>query len=448
MAERVSSALASSGLTIRPMRAGDDLEAELDLRHRSFGPMSEEARAYWRAELLECVRTGRQFGAWDAGQMIGAARYHDMLQYWHGRPVRMAGVGGVKVAPEARGRGVGRALMTGLLTELGGQGYALSALYPATAQIYRSLGWELAGGNYRAEVPGRTLGSLLRRDAQVPAAPDGQAGGVGMAPPGAGIRRAVPDDAGEVIAVLGAIHAAARDCGPATRDEASVRRWIADRDLFSYLADDGFLCYGWLADSSREILIETLQAGSAQTATALWGIVASHASVTEVVHATVGPNDPVSWLTREPDVSVRRLRHWMLRVLDPSAAISGRGFPAGVRAAVQLELADPQLPAQAGSYTLSVADGQGSLSRGITGLPASSPTAASVGSGLAGSGPAGSGPVALGPVAFGPRGFAALYAGVPMATLRAAGLAAGGDRAADAALDAVFAAQSFMLDYF
>ncbi len=150
--------------------------------------------------------------------------------------------------------------------------------------------------------------------------------------------------------------------------------------------------------------------------------------MTEVVYATVGPSDPVSWLTSEPDVSVRRLRHWMLRVLDPAAAIAGRGFPAGVRAAVPLELADPQLPAHAGSYTLAVADGRGSLTRGGTGLSADSPSAT--------------------PVGLGPRGFAALYAGVPTATLRAAGLATGGDPRSDAALDAAFAAQSFLLDYF
>ena len=35
-----------------------------------------------------------------------------------------------------------------------------------------------------------------------------------------------------------------------------------------------------------------------------------------------------------------------------------------------------------------------------------------------------------------------------MATLRAAGLAAGGDPHTDAALDAAFAAQSYLLDYF
>ncbi len=410
------------------MRAGDDLDAELDLRHRSFGPMSTNDRAYQRNELADCVRTGRQFGVWDGAQLIGTARYYDMRQYWQGRPVPMAGVGGVKVAPEARGRGVGRALMTALLAELAGQGYALSTLYPATAQIYRSLGWELAGGNYRAEVPGRTLGSLLGADPQLPAAQAGDSGSGGDREPGSALRRAAPDDADSVIATLGAVHSAARDCGPATRDPASVRRWIADPESFAYLADDGFLSYRWHGGTSKAILVEALQAGSAGTARALWGHVASHASVTEMVYANVGPVDPLSWLTWEPDVSVHRLRHWMLRVLDPATAIADRGFPAGVRAAVPLELADPQLPAHAGSYTLAVADGKGSLSRGLTGLRASSPSAT--------------------PVALGPRGFAALYGGIPMATLRVAGLVTGGDPHTDAALDAAFAAQSYLLDYF
>ena len=408
------------------MRADDDLDAELDLRHRSFGPMSSGDRAYWRAELLDCVQTGRQFGVWDGDQLLGAARYHDMRQYWHGKAVPMSGVGGVKVAPEARGRGVGRALMTGLLAAITDQGFALSTLYPATAQIYRSLGWELAGGNYRAEVPGRSLGSLLPPDPQLPAEPGGPPGRNAAAEPS--IRRATPEDAERVIAVLGAAHAAALDCGPATRDAGSVRRWLADSAMFCYLAEDGFLGYRWHGGTSKAILIEALQACSADTARALWRIVASHSSVTEVIYAMVGPADPVSWLTREPDVDVRRLRQWMLRVVDPVAAIADRGFPPTAQAEVTLELTDANLPGNAGRYALAVSGGAGSLVKGATGLAARSPTKS--------------------PVALGSRGFAALYGGLPMATIRAAGLAAGGDRGTDIALNAVFGAQSFLLDYF
>jgi GNAT superfamily N-acetyltransferase len=413
------------------MRADDDTDAELDLRHRSFGPMSGDARDYWREELLACVQTGRQFGVWDGRQLLGTARYYDMRQYWHGRPVPMAGVGGVKVAPEARGRGVGRALMTALLTAIADQGFALSVLYPATAQIYRSLGWELAGGNYRAEVPGRTLGSMLPPDPLLLDDQPGQPGeaarpGTADVPPA--IVRATPEDAERVIATVGAVHAAALDCGPATRDAASVRRWLADPDMFFYLAEDGFLGYRWHGGTSKAILVEFLQACSARTVKALWRIVASHSSVTEVVYAMTGPADPVSWLTSEPDVSMRRLRHWMLRVIDPAAAVAARGFPATAQAQVGLRLTDANLPGNAGRYTLSVSGGLGTLIRDGTGRSASSPASS--------------------PVTFGPRGFAALYGGLPMATLRAVGLTAGGDRDADAALDSVFGAQSFLLDYF
>ena len=51
-------------------------------------------------------------------------------------------------------------------------------------------------------------------------------------------------------------------------------------------------------------------------------------------------------------------------------------------------------------------------------------------------------------VRLGARGFAALYGGVPMDTLRRAGLVAGGDPSADEALDAAFAGKAFLLDSF
>jgi hypothetical protein len=51
-------------------------------------------------------------------------------------------------------------------------------------------------------------------------------------------------------------------------------------------------------------------------------------------------------------------------------------------------------------------------------------------------------------LALGARGLAALYAGTPVATMRRAGLASGGDAAADGLLDAAFAGTAFMLDRF
>jgi predicted acetyltransferase len=399
---------------IRPLGPQDDLEIEVDLARRAFGPLDDATRPRLLAEVTAAAGDGRYYAAFDGPWPVAAAAFHDMRQWWHGRAVRMAGVGGVKVAPEQRGRGVGRTLMTELLRVIAGRGYPLSVLYPATAPLYRSLGWELAGGLYRAVIATRSLATLLPADGPAQPLPG---------PPA--LRRAGPDDASDVIDIISAVHESARHCGPATFDAATVRRWwLEDENVFCYLAPDGFLAYGWHG-GHREVLVRQAVAGSAETTRVIWATVGSHASIADRVRAMVGPDDPVSWLTREPDVELARDEPWMLRVVDAVAAISGRGFPAPAELAVRLQIDDAQLPGNAGLWTLEVSGGKGSLSAAATDRRARA--------------------AADGPVRLGARGFAALYAGTPMATLRRAGLAAGGTPGADDALDGAFAGRAFLL---
>jgi len=163
---------------------------------------------------------------------------------------------------------------------------------------------------------------------------------------------------------------------------------------------------------------------SAATTRALWGIVASHSSIAGTVLACVGPADPVSWLTKEPDVQPASQHVWMLRVVDAPGAIAERGFPAGAEVTAAIELADEGRPGNDGRWTLAVSGGKAALTHG------------------------GTAPVGGAPLIVGPRGFAALYGGTPVATLRRAGLASGGTAATDAALDTAFAASPFLHDYF
>ncbi|MFG6197588.1 GNAT family N-acetyltransferase [Nonomuraea sp. JJY05] len=57
----------------------------------------------------------------------------------------MAGVAGVTVSPEDRGRGVGSRLMRAVVERAASLGDAVSALHPATTPIYRSVGYEPRG---------------------------------------------------------------------------------------------------------------------------------------------------------------------------------------------------------------------------------------------------------------------------------------------------------------
>jgi GNAT superfamily N-acetyltransferase len=404
-------------VTIRETGVGDDLDALLDLGRRAFGPVSRGGREYWQADTLSVIRDHRFLAAFDGSRLVAAAHYHDMIQWWHGRCVPMAGAAGVMVAPEDRGRGVGSALTTALLGLIAAHGYPVSVLYPATMAVYRSLGWEIAGVHDTVVIPARSLRSL--------AAPDPWLGGPEPGAAGPGLRRCGPEDAGQVLAAIGSAHEALRDSGPNTRDEATVRGWLGDENRFAYLAPDGFLAYRWL-NGNDEILVERAVAGSAATTRAFWGIVASHSSIADTVRGYLGPADPVGWLTREPDVAVARRRAWMLRVVDAAGAVAGRGFPPAAEVRAELRLTDAACPRNDGTWTLEVSGGKGVLAREPRPGPATRAA----------------------PLAAGARGFAALFAGTPMATLRRAGLVSGGDPGNDAALDGAFAATAFLLDYF
>ena len=427
------------------------MDAQVDLGQRAFGIGSPGQWESWRHVAALRIEQGAFLGAFMSGRPAGSAVFHDMRQWWHGRPVPMAGVAGVKVAPEYRGRGIGRRLMTELLGLIAGRGYPLSALYPATMPLYRSLGWELAGGRYHAAVPARSLQSLMPADAGASGggasgggasgggasgggASGGGASGGGASGGGASggpaavgdampeLRRAGPDDADAVIAVTGRAHEAARDSGPLTWGPEPTARWLSRTDIYSYLSDDGFVAYRWF-DGNDVLYVERLHGVTPEAVRALWSVVASHGSIASTVRVRTSPADPFWWLTRERDAAMTKRAMWMLRVVDAPAAIAARGFPRAVSAAVPLVITDAARPANSGRWQLVVGDGKGTLV------------------------PEGNGGAAAA-LNLGARGLAALFAGTPVVSLRLAGLASGGSPDTDSALDAAFAGTPYMVDDF
>jgi predicted N-acetyltransferase YhbS len=409
-------------LGIRPLNVDRHGEVAADLSARSFGPLSGAQRAAWITANAPAMRENRFLGVFDGDRLVAMARFHDMLQCWHGRTAPMAGVSGVAVTPEERGRGVGRSLMTALLEEIASRGYPLSVLFPSTMPLYRSLGWEVAGTSYEAVFPAHALRPLA-----APAQP-------------CQVRRAGPDDAGRIREVIGRVHRAARDCGPNVRDQTTLRLALRDQQNLFYLADDGVLGCVW-RNGHDELFVQLAVGESEQTVRTLWAVVASYCWMADTVRARVGPADPVWWLTRDPVADTVDHDDWMLRVVDPVAAIAARGFPTAMDLALPLRITDTARPANSGLWHLKVSGGNGSLSQAG---PPEAAVSAGPGAADAPPGPAG----ATGPLALGARGLAALYAGTPVATLRRAGLATGGDSAGDALLDGAFGATPYMLDRF
>lgn len=377
----------------------NQLDAVMRVRARSFGGMAAGDREQWLKDARVFIKDGRYVGVADGDEVVAAARFWAFEQWWSGRRVPVAGVAGVVVSPEYRGRGVGSQLMRGVLQRAADKGFPLTALYPATTVIYRHLGYEFGGGRYRYSFPTADLRAL---------------GGKEVA-----VRRAGADDAERVLELVGQAHVQRRTSGPLVWPVKEVTEWLADEDNFAYLADDGFVVYNW---SGSDLCVDELVAGSEATARALWATVGSGSSIASTVQAYISPDDPVHLMVEHEAEKAVQHQRWMLRLLDAPAAIAARGFGPDAAVEIDLRLEDSDVPANGGDWHLSVADGVGRLT----------PTQ-------------GSDDV----LRLGARGLAGLYAGTPLATLRGAGLAVGGSEATDAALDPVFAGPtSYMLDYF
>ncbi|WP_228010369.1 GNAT family N-acetyltransferase [Nonomuraea phyllanthi] len=372
----------------------EDLDDVLDLRKRAFGPLSSSDNDTWRRAVLPSLGEGRYLGAFDGSRLAAAARLRRFTQWWHGRPQPMAGVAGVTVGPEDRGRGVGTRIMRAVVERATALGDAVSALYPATTPIYRSLGYEHAGAQYNVTLPAESLRGIR------PSGP-------------VKIRRMGPGDAAELISVLHRVHAAARSSGPVSWDEDTWSLWLENKDDFLYLAEDGFVVYRWRGGDMR---VESLVAASPDTTKALWSLVGSASSIARNVVASVAPDDPVLWLLRERSHEEVTQARWMFRVLDVAAAVERRGYPAHAACDALVTVDDPLAGRR--SWRLEFAGGSGAAT-----------------------------PAEEAEVVLSVNGFSALYAGIPTGTLRMCGLMSGDERY-DEALDMAFAAKPYMLDDF
>ncbi len=324
-------------------------------------------------------------------------------QYWGGRVLPMAGIAGVVVSPEFRGRGVGTALMSGVVGRAHELGYAVSALYPATVSVYRKTGWEIAGCQQRLRINARLLRALGSGDVRV--------------------REVTAAEGEQLCAIMQEQYSRGRLNGVRDYLATEFAEELADESVFACAADDGFVVYGW---EGSDLVVYQLVAGSIETARALWAVVGSNSSVVDHVHAYLAPDDPIHQVLGEcVDQQLKQTR-WMLRLLDVSAALAGRGYPAGVEADIPLVLDDPLVAANRVTGRLVVSGEQGELAMddavGRSGAAA---------------------------VRLGANGLAALYAGTSSATLRTAGLLSGGTAEQHALLDTVFAGPpAHLLDYF
>lgn len=330
-----------------PLAGDEEVHQLATIEALSFGhPIDAAAR--WITSNQPLCRVIRQDGA-----IVGGLLLIPMGQFFGGASVPTTGVAGVAVAPHLRGRGVAGSLMRSALLEMRKQGAAVSTLYPATYGLYRRMGYELGGAQYRIRLPMQSVGITDR--------------GLEVRPYQADDRRAVER--------LYRAHAMSRQ-GWLDRAEYIWNRVINGRGdaMHGYVITSGagrgeiegyvFYFHEGLEPMGFNLHVTDMVCASEPAARRLFGFLADHGAQARSIVWKGGVDEPLLGLLPERGYQVDLAEPWMLRIVDVSRALCGRGYPQGLRARLELRVSDEVMRGQGGRYVLEVDGGKAAVRKG------------------------------------------------------------------------------------
>lgn len=337
-------------LTIESLRSGDR-EPFHALMRQAFGgtlPYDGDDAPQTDADKVVC--------AYDADRLVGSVMTFDFAMTWGGRPVRCGGVSAVAVAPEARGSGAARRMLDETFDRMDGRDQVLGALYPTTASLYRSVGFEIVGWHQRRRIPLgeiRTEGVEALRWRQVAHDDD--------------VVRRLHDE-------MSARHDGWFRVDPGWwefRAHRHVRETSTNR--YSYVGaragvDVAVVQYRYETSGDfYDLEVEVLAGLDVDAIGGALGLLGGHGTtaghvITTLPASVLGPHVPHLQRT-----AVASDWPWMLRVMDAPGAIAARGWPRSVSGRVALDLVDPVRPSNQGAHVLEVDGGEASLVRGGSG---------------------------------------------------------------------------------
>jgi predicted acetyltransferase len=334
--------------TARP----DDLERLIDLHTSAFpDPRDRDARArnFTRNPLGDLEDLWLALAP-DSGAILAHGFLFSLRAWFGGRLVPVGGIASVGVAPEARRRGVGTALMEHLHAMSLARGDAIVVLYPFRQAFYGRLGYAATSTYRRMHLCPASVPWTL---------------GLGARPATGADRDAMKTCWKE---------AAARHSGMLERSERLWEaRWTDERSTWLVVEGaagvEGFL--SWTVQqrephAATTLVVRELVASTDSGMRSLWGLIGEQRGQVAEAHVDIALDHPFEQALVDADggrFGDAHVEHAlgevvagpMLRILDVARALEARGYAAEGFLALSVGAQD---------FQLSVRDGKGEVTSG------------------------------------------------------------------------------------
>ncbi len=304
-------------------------------------------------ERMHCVYEG--------DRLIAKSGSTDMAQFFGGRSVAMGGLCSVGVAPDRRGRGLAKAVVSASLLAMHERGDLLSSQFPTTAGLYRGLGYEFGGVFGSTRVP---LHELPTSDEL-----DDRAKAIEFTVCNWGD---VTHDAATLWDSMARPHNGWQDHRPLFWAQTAfdwdahdtgkfLVRGVRDGETVAVVA---YQHEAPLHDGIFSLWLEQLLVSDGAALRAAFAFLAGHGTTVDTVKTTL-PVEYFGWALRGGEhLAPHKSGRAMTRLIDTAGAVAARGYSPAVTATIPLSIADPLIPTNVGDFVLEVADGAGQLTPG------------------------------------------------------------------------------------
>ena len=324
--------------------AESHLEALISILTESFNQPAGKARPWVEASGRENWRVVVD------EEPLGGAMLIPMGQWFGGRVVGMTGLAGVVVSARARGRGVGKKLISSVLREVWDEGVALSVLNASTSSFYRANGYERAGASYSMEVSLKELN-------------------VRGGPLEIRLHSVEQLESEEKLQSEWVTEHACLSRGPYLWHRVRNPQGTPAERFGFYNGDrlEGYVFWkrSEFKGLDNELQISDMVLTTPEAQQTLLGYLAGHRAFFSRAYWDCPSSFPLLLELSEPwHYEMKLKEHWMLRIVNLPKALAERGYPVGLKGRLELEVSDPLLAENAGRWVLEVEDGRGVVKAG------------------------------------------------------------------------------------